>query len=302
MAGVGFHEGELSVQRRAGVEREAARLEGMLDPPRLDGGAGRFLAQRELALLTGHDEDGHLWISPLTGSAGFLEARGTTLTVHTAPGADDPLHGLLPGRPVGLLAIDLAIRRRVRVNGTLAAAGEHSLEITVDQAFGNCPSYIQRRHVERVPAPTSSAAVRWGSTLDDDQIKLVERADTFFLGTEHPVRGADASHRGGPPGFVRVEGTGLWWPDYAGNNMFNSLGNLAVNPAAALLFTDFTSGVTLRLSGTAALEWIAPSTPGDDGGTGRRVRFHPVRTLVAGTPLLTSSEVGPSPYNPTVRD
>jgi hypothetical protein len=44
---------------------------------------------------------------PLTGSAGFLEARGTTLTVHTAPGADDPLHGPLPGRPVGLLAIDL---------------------------------------------------------------------------------------------------------------------------------------------------------------------------------------------------
>jgi predicted pyridoxine 5'-phosphate oxidase superfamily flavin-nucleotide-binding protein len=240
MAGVGFHEGELSVQRRAGVEREAARLEGMLDPRRLDGGAGRFLAQRELALLTGHDEDGHLWISPLTGSAGFLEARGTTLTVHIAPGADDPLHGLLLGRPVGLLAIDLAIRRRVRVNGTLAAAGEHSLEITVDQAFGNCPSYIQRRHVERVPAPTSSAAVRWE-------------------------------------------------------------GNLAVNPAAALLFTDFTSGVTLHLSGTAALEWTAPGTPGDDGGTGRRVRFHPVRTLVTGTPLLTASEVSPSPYNPAVR-
>ena len=71
----------------------------------------------------------------------------------------------------------------------------------------------------------------------------------------HPTRGADASHRGGSPGFVRVAGGRLWWPDYPGNNMFNSLGNLAVDPAAALMFIDFFSGRTLQLSGAGDVRW-----------------------------------------------
>jgi len=62
----------------------------------------------------------------------------------------------------------------------------------------------------------------------------------------HPGRGADTSHLGGEPGFVRVHRGALWWPDYPGNNMFNSLGNIVENPAAALLFFDFAVGEGLR--------------------------------------------------------
>ncbi|WP_237721067.1 pyridoxamine 5'-phosphate oxidase family protein [Mycolicibacterium phlei] len=87
-------------------------------------------------------------------------------------------------------------------------------------------------------------------------------ADTLFLGTAHPTRGADASHRGGPPGFIDVTANTLSWPDYPGNNMFNSLGNLAVDPAAAVLVVDFTTGTTVQVSGTGAIEW---------SGTDRRV-------------------------------
>ena len=65
----------------------------------------------------------------------------------------------------------------------------------------------------------------------------------------------------------------LWWPDYPGNNMFNSLGNLVMDDAAALLFIDFTTGSTLRLSGVAEVECGTPGAPGDDGGGGRRVWF-----------------------------
>jgi uncharacterized protein len=72
---------------------------------------------------------------------------------------------------------------------------------------------------------------------------------------------------------VRVAGDGAWWPDYPGNSMFNSFGNLVVDPAAALLFLDFETGQTLHLSGTAEVEWTAAGVDGDDGGTGRRVRF-----------------------------
>jgi hypothetical protein len=95
---------------------------------------------------------------------------------------------------------------------------------------------------------------------------------------------------------VRDERT-LWWPDYPGNNMFNSLGNLAVDPAAALAFIDFTTGDTLHLSGTAHVDWIA-MPPDDDGGTGRRVRFT-VEAVAAGPPIpLRAGHAVASPHNP----
>jgi hypothetical protein len=133
--------------------------------------------------------------------------------------------------------------------------------------------------------------VRRGTSLAAGDQALIEAADTFLLGTTHPERGNDASHRGGTPGFVRVEGGELWWPDYPGNNMFNSLGNLAVDPAAALLFADFGSGRTLHLSGTAAVDWTGPGAARDDRDTGRRIRFTP-QCVVAGTLLPARAVAG----------
>nr|HRD10520.1 pyridoxamine 5'-phosphate oxidase family protein [Mycobacterium sp.] len=118
-------------------------------------------------------------------------------------------------------------------------------------------------------------------------IRLIESADTFFLGTTHPEAGNDASHRGGPAGFVRVTDERLWWPDYPGNNMFNSFGNLAVDPTAALLFVDFRTGDTLQLSGTATVDWAAPAEDHDDQ-TGRRVLFTPRQVVATAIPDLTS--------------
>lgn len=305
MNSLGFHEGERDVQHRAGVEAEAARLEGMLLPPRLDGGITRFLADRTLAVLTARDGTGRLWTSPLQGEAGFLDAHGTTLTVHAAPQGGDPLQDMPAGQEVGLLTIDFAIRRRVRVNGTLTAGGRHALRIDADQAFGNCPSYIQQRTLTPAPAEKADIADKAGARgeaaadglLTAGHERMIRQADTFFLGTTHPTRGTDTSHKGGNPGFVRVEDGAIWWPDYAGNNLFNSLGNMAVDPQAALLFVDFTNGTLLQLSGTAQLEWVTPGSSGDDGGTGRRVRFHPQWVRTGRTPLRAQA-VNFSPHNP----
>jgi uncharacterized protein len=299
----GFHAGELAVQERAGTSGEAQRLAGMLDPPDLRGGVGHFLAERTLAGLAARDAAGRLWVSPLTGAPGFLDVTGaTTLRVHTVPGPGDPLQGLPADQPVGLLAIEFARRRRVRVNGTLAAVGPSGLTVEVEQAYGNCPQYIQQRELESVPADETdgsehAAVVR--DALEPDDVALVEAADTFLLGTTHPERGNDASHRGGSPGFVRVtDRHRLWWPDYPGNNMFNSFGNLAVDPTAALLFVDFATARTLHLSGTAHVEWT--TGPGDDGGTGRRVWFD-VAAVVAGSAAgLRADAVEPYRRNPAL--
>jgi predicted pyridoxine 5'-phosphate oxidase superfamily flavin-nucleotide-binding protein len=304
LADVGFHAGELAAQQRAGTREEAARLSPMLDPAELRGGIVAFLADRTFAVITARDADGRLWSSPLTGPAGFLEAVGpTTLAIHARLLDGDPLRGLPAGQQAGLVVVEFATRRRVRVNGTLSAAGRDTLAIEVEQAYGNCPQYIHQRVLAREDAGRADPGhVRRDTALSPGDTALIRAADTFFLGTTNPERGSDTSHRGGVPGFVRVEGSRLWWPDYPGNNLFNSFGNLAVDPEAALLFFDFDTGQTLQLSGTAEVDWDAAGRPGDDGQTGRRAVFI-LQRLVAGR-LLRSRQVADSPYprNPALTD
>jgi hypothetical protein len=143
--------------------------------------------------------------------------------------------------------------------------------------------------------------VHCSDTLAAVDAARIRSADTFFLGTAHPGRGTDASHRGGPAGFVRVAGNQLWWPDYPGNNLFNSFGNLVVSPEAALLFPDFATGRTVQLSGTAEVEWDYPDQPGDDGYTGRRAVFT-VERIASGQQLTARQAGHPSPHDPAVAD
>ncbi|MBB2947525.1 hypothetical protein FB565_007296 [Actinoplanes lutulentus] len=266
-ADAGFHAGEIALQRQAGVRHEAARLAPMLEPAELSAGVARFLAGQTFMAVTGRDATGRLWTSALTGPPGFLDVRsGTELAVHTRIRPGDPLHGISAGQKVGTTAVDFARRRRVRINGELTAAAGGLLLIDVEQAFGNCPQHIHQQQV----TPDAGGDVRRGTALEAADIAVVRAADTFLLGTMHPERGADASHRGGPAGFVGVEDGDLWWPDFPGNNLFNSLGNLAVSDEAALLFPGFGTGSTLQLSGTARVEF---------GDAGRVVRFHPEQTV-----------------------
>ena len=282
-----FHEGELAVQQLAGVRAEADRLSGMLAPPHL-GGAARFLGERTFAALTGRDTEGRLWTSPLVGPPGFLDAEATTLRVHALPSPGDPLHDLPVGQAVGLIVMDYARRRRIRVNGVLVERSAEGLRVDVEQAFGNCPKYIRPRQLAADAPQADDGAATRGATLSAAQRELLVSTETFFLGTTHPERGVDTSHRGGPAGFIRVEDGALWWPDYPGNNMFTSFGNLAVDDTAAVLVPDFGTGTSLLLSGRAAVEWVPAGSTGDDGGTGRRVRF--TVQQVAGGPLPVREE------------
>src|ERR1044072_6501495 len=173
-----FHSGELAVQRRAGVERFAARLEGMLDPPNLTGGLGRFLAGRTYAAIIARDHDGTLWVAPLIGAPGFLEVLGVAkLRVHAAPLG--PLRDLPPYQEVGLLVLEYAIRRRVRLNGRLVAASARALDIDVTEAFGKCPQDIPADPATTRPGGGGSAS---RSKLTEADRALITSAETFVLG------------------------------------------------------------------------------------------------------------------------
>ncbi|HYH36966.1 MAG TPA: pyridoxamine 5'-phosphate oxidase family protein [Azospirillum sp.] len=258
-----FHPGERMLQERAGV-RDWAEQSGrrgirdhMPDQHRELFGKLPFMIVGAL--------DGRDWprATLVAGARGFVrspDARTLELGAQPVPG--DPLHGrLVAGAEVGLLGIQLETRRRNRMNGRIARADAGGFTVRVGQSFGNCPQYIQARAPVPTGRPPRPVARAEDARLSADARALVARADTVFLATAAPA-GVDVSHRGGAPGFVRVEEedgrTVLTAPDFRGNFFFNSFGNLALNPRAGLLFVDFATGGLLSLAGEAEVVWSGP--------------------------------------------
>ncbi|MEM9116052.1 MAG: pyridoxamine 5'-phosphate oxidase family protein [Myxococcota bacterium] len=176
--------------------------------------------------------------------------------VGAVPGASDALEGALaPGALVGSLGCDFEHRRRLRVNGRVTSVDQSGFRIAVNQSYGNCDMYIQTQHPKTVSFSRDPAVV--ADKLDPAQTKLVSDADTLFIASGlapegDGAEGFDVSHRGARSGFVLVaHETELLIPDYAGNNMFNTLGNLVREPRSGLLFIDFATGSLLQVSGAA---------------------------------------------------
>jgi predicted pyridoxine 5'-phosphate oxidase superfamily flavin-nucleotide-binding protein len=294
-----FHPGELEAQERAGVRDQAAKIGSGIHaeiPPAAHG----FLRTRRFIVVASTDSAGAMWASLLSGKPGFLEAVDPqTLRVHAWPLAGDPLgQGLVDGAAVGSVAIDLANRKRMRLNGRVVTR-EGGFDVVTREVFGNCPKYIQARVPEdpdaAVTTPTAAATTR----LDERQRRWVSTADTFFIGSRYAERGADASHRGGNPGFVRVVGASrLSWPDYSGNRMFQTLGNLACDHRAGLLFIDFDAGGTLQVAGRARVDWSEERIR-SVAGAERIVDFEIDRVVeISGRADLRHRLVGRSPFNP----
>jgi uncharacterized protein len=239
-----------------GVVEEAVEV-GRIISRTIPPGAVRFLATQRLAVSASLDATGRPWASLLTGPPGFVRAIDERLLgIAVSPEAGKPLADNLAVRPeLALLVLDPRTRQRVRFNGR--GLSSDGVFLMTDQVYGNCPKYIQKRRlIGESPLPPGTPVRTRG--LDARQRDLVTRADTAFIASFHPQGGADASHRGGHPGFVRVEsGHRLSIPDYPGNNMFNTLGNLVAYPRAGLLFVDFEQGGVLQITGRATLD-MAP--------------------------------------------
>jgi hypothetical protein len=91
-------------------------------------------------------------------------------------------------------------------------------------------------------------------TFSDDDRAFIERSPMFFLATTSPDGWPDCSYKGGQPGFVKVtDERTLAFPNYDGNGMFRSLGNVLLNPKVGLLFIDFEHPNRMRINGTASL-------------------------------------------------
>jgi len=298
-----FHRGELAVQGRLGVReqldvrvRRAGIRDFMPDQHR------RFFAELPFIVAACADPGTRSPLASLVvGAPGFVTTPDDrTVRVNARPLRGSTLEaGLHVGASIGALGIELPTRRRNRVNGIVTVSDDGGFAFAVHQTFGNCAKYIQRREGFRIAIARESVtrAVYETDALDGACRSLIAASDTLFIASSNldaaagRARGVDVSHRGGRPGFVRVDdGDTLTMPDFLGNAYFNTLGNLLENPAAALLFVDFANGDVLHLACDAEIVWEGAEVEAFEGAQ-RLVRFHTrgVRRLTGALTIANST-------------
>ena len=261
-----FHRGSRALQAHLGVEDKLDAIGRRSVRAYLTEQHREFFAQLPFVLVGSVDDTGQPWASMLCAPPGFVGApTATSLQIDARVHSDDPLaRNLRTGAPLGVLGIELPTRRRNRANGRIAAVSDEGFVLTVMQAFGNCPKYIQarmHRFEEAAPVP---GAVRRSDSLTPAAMVLIGAADTCFIATAFPGEQSDASvevsHRGGKPGFVHSDDAyTLLMPDFVGNFHFRTLGNLLLHPRAGLLFLDFSHGDLLYVAADVEIVWAGPS-------------------------------------------
>ncbi|NEQ43752.1 MAG: flavin-nucleotide-binding protein [Leptolyngbya sp. SIOISBB] len=301
-----FHPGEQAIQTKLGGRDRMETLGRRMIRDFLPEQHQQFYAQLPYFLVGTVDRDGHPWVSILVGEPGFISTpHDRTLHIAAQPLLGDPLaNHLAVGLDIGFLGIELHTRRRNRVNGVVRAMTPDGFDVEVRQTFGNCPKYIQARQFDlQAFEPTATKPIQTLTQLGDAEREAIAAADTFFIATAYLddtaslAKGVDVSHRGGQPGFIRVEGNTLTVPDFTGNGFFNTFGNIEVNPRAGLLFIDFDQGNLLYLTGRAEVIWDGDPEIERYAGAERLFRFHLTTGVhVAGGLPLSGSPTELSPF------
>ncbi len=255
-----FHNGQLAVQKIAKEAHIAkARIPMLKDSlhPRFI----PFIEHQVLAFVGSEDVEKNLWLSLLVGQRGFIKIPSIEEITFDISKIESNTNDIFfknieTKSTVGLLFHEAERRARYRAWGK-AHKKDNRISFDISLGYPSCPKHIQQEVIE---LPKNSEAItpriEKGVSLNDLQKEWIASAHTFFIATQTKKGNIDASHRGGNPGFIEVLANGhLRVPDYLGNSMFSTLGNIYENPKAALLFVDYKKGETLQLSGSAQLEF-----------------------------------------------
>ena len=268
-----FHSGEIAAQQRTGSFERVSGYAREMIRPFMPAQHREFYEQLPFVVVTARDGQGRPWTTLLAGRPGFIEAEGDRVLniAAEAPSSDALTGAITTDSEIGVLGIELDTRRRNRVNGRVIADNKGTFRFEARQSFGNCPQFITGRQWLAAPKTSTPVESRIDSALSAAQVDWISGADTFFIGSgvsardsngelkDHEALGMDASHRGGSAGFVEVlDHNTLVFPDYAGNNHFNTIGNLLEDPRVALLFVEFDRGDLLQITGTARIDWNSP--------------------------------------------
>jgi ferredoxin-NADP reductase/predicted pyridoxine 5'-phosphate oxidase superfamily flavin-nucleotide-binding protein len=241
----------------------------------------QFYENQPFLVVAARDRRGMMWSTLLFGSS------SSSADVTDFVQSPDPQHLLLESQPlpgdalassfengsdIGILGIEFATRRRNRVNGRISTNDGKKILFKVDQSFGNCPQYIKprdwwttgmKKNRQVCLINDTDLLPRRPSQLTKEQISSIEMAESIFLATgyradgDDPRFGNDASHRGGTVGFLKVSSDGkrIFLPDYSGNNMFNSLGNIVQDPRTGIAVPLYETGGIIQMSGSTLIHW-----------------------------------------------
>ena len=269
-----FNKGELKVQQQLGVEAIAKQIGNMIGD-KVIRGAVPFVEMQTIAVVSSVDSDKNVWISLLVGDLGFTKVVNPGEVYFEIPQIhstkNDIFYDNIKVTPkIGTLFIDLSNRRRIRINGDVSLAKDKII-VHVEETYPNCPKYIQQRDIEKSELNNELTVVQSsGVALTPSQKEWVQNADTMFVGSAGLDGKLDASHRGGPKGFVEIVDKNLLKiPDYQGNNLYNTLGNFAENPKGGMLFIDFENKKTLQLTGEVTTMDFKSKELEKSTGTGR---------------------------------
>ncbi|KAF2718413.1 oxidoreductase-like protein [Polychaeton citri CBS 116435] len=227
------------------------------------------------------------------------------------------------GRMVSGLTIDLETRKRVKLFGRMIAgalgtreddeqragddgssSAEIQLVLKIEQSLGNCPKYLNKKHI--VPAASRPSLLSASPQLPQRAADLLANTDLFFISSSNHTYDMDTNHRGGPAGFVRVvsndkSGAVICYPEYSGNRLYQTLGNLKVNPLAGICVPDFDNGDMLFLTGrTEVLVGAEAARLLPRSNLVVKMTVSAAR-LVASALAFRGLRGDTSPYNPTVR-
>lgn len=267
-----FHQGELEVQQLAGEQAIASRVSNLIQesvsPRALD-----FIRQQTMIWIGVEDHEKLLWAIPLFGLPGFINPnKGEQLDITIDAKFSIPeqwQNRLQKGKSIACLVIELSTRRRIRINGVIKAINKQHIQISVQQAYPNCPKYIRKREMIGQLDFISFHYKSSGSLLNTQLKEIISRSDTAFVASIGS-NGADVSHRGGSSGFIySTSPNKITVPDYKGNGMFNTLGNFKANPNGGITIIEFNQGYYLQISGKIKLLFDQQHLYNATGGTNR---------------------------------
>lgn len=284
-----WHQGELSVQKRAGTAQKMAEIGPKFIREFMPLQHRDFFQSLSMIYIGYSDSKSETHASLLFGVPGFITSSSeTTLQINTQYSLNDFNNNHLNvGDRIGLLGIEFISKRRNRLNAVITDINQKNIKVKVLQSYGNCPKYIQPKKLLTNPhydAQSTSSTV----SLTQNVRELIINADTFFIASRFDDgqalnnRGVDISHRGGAAGFISINEKGqLLVPDYVGNGFFNTLGNLLENPIASLLFCDWQQGHAYQIAVSSEILWSEEYLQSDQVNTqqktARTLCFTPIK-------------------------
>lgn len=255
-------------------------VSGQMNPtaPFLTPGAGYMVYQSPLIALGALDDQKRPWTTIWGGEQGVAGPTGESMIgIDSVVDAEhDPvLQALLrdnissgevveyenEGPVMAGLAIDLESRTRVKLHGRMKAGvvdfeedpiTRAHLLMEIDASLPNCPKYLNEKYI--VPATPTPKLISDSPRLSPEAVALLEKADLFFISSSYRNKNMDTNHRGGPRGFVRMISNDstdavIVYPEYSGNRLYQTLGNLQETPLVGLAIPDFDTGDVLYVTG-----------------------------------------------------